>query len=49
MTLEKDLTIAKSNQLTAQNLLGHAEIMAARGYVSGLDVEEATSARIHAE
>ena len=48
MTLEKDLTIAKSNQLTAQNLLAHTELMAARGYVSGLDVDEATSARVHA-
>jgi HlyD family secretion protein len=49
MTLEKDLTIAKSNQLTAQNLLAHAEGMAARGYVSGLDVDEATAARMRAE
>ena len=49
MTLEKDLTIAKSNQLTAQNLLAHAEIMAARGYVSALDVQEKTHARTHAE
>ncbi len=40
MTLEKDLTIAKSNQLTAQNLLTHAEIMAARGYVSGLSLAD---------
>jgi len=49
MTLEKDLAIAKSNQLTAQNMLAHAEIMAQRGYVSGLDVQEATSSRIQAE
>ncbi|MHC4629453.1 MAG: efflux RND transporter periplasmic adaptor subunit [Planctomycetota bacterium] len=49
MTLEKDLTISKSNQLTAQNLLAHAEIMAARGYVSGLDVDEATAEGIRAE
>ncbi len=49
MTLEKALTIAKSNQLTAQNLLDHAEIMAARGYFSGLDVQEKTHARTHAE
>ncbi|MHC4582792.1 MAG: HlyD family secretion protein, partial [Planctomycetota bacterium] len=48
MTLEKDLTISKSNQLTAQNLLAHAEIMAARGYVSGLDVDEATAEGIRA-
>jgi len=49
MTLEKDLTLAKSNQLTSQNLLTHAESMAARGYVSGLDVQEKTHARTHAE
>ncbi|MCP4262573.1 MAG: hypothetical protein GY774_34485 [Planctomycetes bacterium] len=49
MGLEKDLTIAKSNQLTAQNLLAHAETMAQRGYVSDLDVEEATADRIRAE
>ena len=48
MTLEKDLTIAKSNKLTAQNLLAHAELMAARGYGSGLDVDEATTARLQA-
>ncbi len=49
MGLEKDLTVAKSNRLTAQNLLAHAETMAQRGYVSDLDVEEATAARIRAE
>ena len=49
MGLEKDLTIAKSNRLTAQNLLAHAETMAQRGYVSDLDVEEATAARIRAK
>jgi HlyD family secretion protein len=49
MGLEKDMTIAKSNQLTAQNLLAHAETMAQRGYVSDLDVEEATADRIRAE
>lgn len=48
MTLEKDRTIAESDKLTAQNLLAHAELMAARGYVSGLDVEEATTARLQA-
>ncbi|TKJ36301.1 MAG: hypothetical protein CEE38_12875 [Planctomycetes bacterium B3_Pla] len=42
MTLEKDLAIAESNLRTAQNMLGHAETMAARGYVSELDVEEKT-------
>ena len=40
MTLEKTLTIAKSNQLTAQNMLTHAETMDQRGYVSGLEVQE---------
>ena len=49
MTLKKDLTLAQSNQLTAGNLLAHAEIMAGRGYVSGLDVQEKTNARIHSE
>ena len=48
MGLEKDLAITQSNQLTAQNILAHAEIMSQRGYVSGLDVEEATSAHISA-
>ena len=49
MTLEKDLTIAKSNLLTAQNILGHAEKMAERGYVSELEVEEKTFAVTQAE
>lgn len=49
MTLEKDLTIAKSSQLTAQNMLVHAETMADRGYVSELDVDDATAARLRAE
>ena len=49
MSLQKDLTIAKSNQLTAQNMLAHAETMAQRGYVNGLDVQEKTFARTHAE
>jgi len=44
MTMEKDLTIAKSNLLTAQNMLAHAEMMAKRGYVSGLEVEDLTFA-----
>jgi HlyD family secretion protein len=48
MTLEKDLTIAKSNKLTAANLLAHAETMKARGYSSGLDVDEASAARVQA-
>lgn len=49
MDLKKDLTVAKSNRLTAQNLLNHSETMAQRGYVSDLDVEDATAARIRAE
>ena len=49
MTLEKDLAIAESNLRTAQNMLGHAEKMAARGYVSGLEVEEKTFAVTQAE
>ncbi|MCP4450344.1 MAG: hypothetical protein GY809_02705 [Planctomycetes bacterium] len=49
MELKKDLAITQSNQLTAQNMLAHAETMAARGYVSELDVDDATSARLNAE
>jgi multidrug efflux pump subunit AcrA (membrane-fusion protein) len=49
MTLEKDLAIARSNLLTAQNMLAHAEKMAKRGYVSGLEVEEKTFAVTQAE
>jgi HlyD family secretion protein len=49
MTLEKDLTIAKSNLLTVRNMLSHAEMMAKRGYVSGLEVEEKTFAVTQAE
>ena len=49
MTLEKDLVIAKSNLLTAQNILAHAEKMAERGYVSGLEVDEKTFAVTQAE
>jgi len=49
MTLEKDLIIAKSNLLTAQNILAHAEKMAERGYVSGLEVDEKTFAVTQAE
>ena len=44
MTLEKDLAIAESNLRTAQNMLGHAQDMAARGYVGKLEVEEKTFA-----
>ena len=49
MRLQKDLAIAESNLRTAQNMLGHAETMAARGYVSELDVEEKTFAVTRAE
>jgi len=49
MTLEKDLIIARSNLRTAQNILAHAEMMAARGYVSGLELEEKTFAVTQAE
>jgi multidrug efflux pump subunit AcrA (membrane-fusion protein) len=49
MTMEKDLTISKSNLLTAQNMLAHAEMMAKRGYVSGLEVEEKKFAVTQAE
>ena len=44
MNLEKDLAIAESNLRTAQNMLVHAEMMAERGYVSELDVEQQTFA-----
>ena len=40
MTLEKDLAIAESNLLSAQNMLSHAEVMAESGYISQLEVEE---------
>ncbi|HCO93625.1 MAG TPA: hypothetical protein DIU00_06700 [Phycisphaerales bacterium] len=49
MTLQKDLAIAESNLRTAQNMLGHAEKMTERGYVSGLEVEEKTFAVTQAE
>jgi len=49
MNLEKDLTIAKSNQLTAQNMLAHAQKMAERGYVSGLELREKQFAVTQAE
>ncbi len=39
-TLEKDLAIAQSNLRTAQNMLDHTEMLAAKGYVSELQVEE---------
>jgi HlyD family secretion protein len=49
MRLQKDLAIAESNLRTAQNMLGHAEKMAARGYVSELEVQEKTFAITQAE
>ena len=49
MRLRKDLAIAESNLRTAQNMLGHAETMAERGYVSGLEVEDKTFAVTQAE
>ena len=49
MTLEKDLAIRESNLLTEQNMLSHAEMMAERGYVSELEVEERRFAVTRAE
>lgn len=49
MTLEKTLTVAKSNLLTAQNMLAHAETMDRRGYVSGLELQEKRFAVTQAE
>ena len=49
MTLEKDLAIAESNLRTERNMLDHADVMAERGYVSGLEVEEKTFAVTQAE
>ncbi len=49
MTLEKDLAIAESNLRTARNMLAHTEMMAERGYVSELEVEERTFAVAQAE
>jgi HlyD family secretion protein len=49
MTLEKDLAIIESNLRTAQNMLAHAEMMAKRGYVSELEVEELMFAVTQAE
>ncbi len=49
MTLEKTQTIARSNLLTAQNMLAHAETMDKRGYVSGLELQEKRFAVTQAE
>ena len=40
MGLEKDLAISESRLLTAKNMLRHARMMADRGYISDLEVEE---------
>ena len=40
MTLEKDLAVAESNLRTSHNMLDHAEMMAGRGYIGELEVEE---------
>lgn len=40
MTLEKDLAISESNLRTAQNMLLHSQMMAERGYVSSLQIEQ---------
>ena len=49
MTLEKDLAVAESNLRTAQSMLDHADMMAGRGYMSELDVEESRFAVTQAE
>ncbi len=49
MTLEKDLAIAESGLLSAQNMLRHAEMMAQRGYVSELEIEDREFAVTQAE
>jgi len=40
MDLQKDLAIAEANLRTARSMLAHAQMMAERGYVSKLEVEE---------
>jgi multidrug efflux pump subunit AcrA (membrane-fusion protein) len=40
MMLEKDLAIAQERLRTARNMLGHAQLMLKRGYVSQLEVEQ---------
>lgn len=49
MTLEKDLAVFMSNERTAQNMLAHAQMMAERGYVSGLELQERRFAVTQAE
>jgi len=40
MGMEKDLAIAESRLRTSQNMLAHSKMLADRGYVSELDVEQ---------
>ena len=49
MTLKKDLAIAEASLGTAQNMLNHAQVMAERGYVSALEIDEKTIAVTQAE
>ena len=49
MTLEKDLAVAEASLGTARNMLNHAEMMAERGYVSELEIEERKFAVTQAE
>jgi multidrug efflux pump subunit AcrA (membrane-fusion protein) len=49
MALEKELAAAESDFRTALNMLGHAAMMADRGYVSELQLEERTIAVTQAE
>ncbi len=49
MTLEKDLAVAEASLGTAQNMLNHAEMMAERGYVSAVEIDEKKFAVIQAE
>ena len=49
MGLEKDLAIAESGLVTAQNMLDHAKMMTDRGYKSELEVQQKTFAVMRAE
>ena len=48
-TLQKDLAIARSNLLSAQNMLDHARLMAESDYISQLEIEEKEFAVAQAE
>lgn len=48
MTMEKDLSVAKSNLRSARSILAHATQMANRGYVSELELEQSAFAVIDA-